>query len=164
MIEPCNRAGTCLNRPGQFKKILCMNKAPQLPRSVSGIGMGGKVRSMAGTQVRVRRVYEQPERDDGARVLVDRVWPRGLTKDKAALNEWCKDVAPSTELRKWYGHDPERFTEFARRYQAELADADQSQTLSHLRDMANHGPLTLVTATKAVDISQAAVLADLLRR
>ncbi|HEX7994621.1 MAG TPA: DUF488 domain-containing protein [Streptosporangiaceae bacterium] len=119
---------------------------------------------MAGTQVRVRRVYEQPERDDGARVLVDRVWPRGLTKDKAALNEWCKDVAPSTELRKWYGHDPERFTEFARRYQAELADADQSEALDHLRDMAKHGPLTLVTATKAVDISQAAVLADLLRR
>jgi uncharacterized protein YeaO (DUF488 family) len=119
---------------------------------------------MAGTQVHVRRVYEQPEPDDGARVLVDRVWPRGLTKDKAALNEWCKDVAPSTELRKWYGHDPERFAEFARRYQAELADTDQSEALGHLRDLANHGPLTLVTATKAVDISQAAVLADLLRR
>jgi uncharacterized protein YeaO (DUF488 family) len=119
---------------------------------------------MAGTQVRVRRVYEQPERDDGARVLVDRVWPRGLAKNKAALSEWCKDVAPSTELRKWYGHDPARFAEFARRYQAELADANQSAALRHLRDLANHGQLTLVTATKAVDISQAAVLADLLRR
>ena len=119
---------------------------------------------MAGTQVRVRRVYEQPERYDGVRVLVDRVWPRGLAKNKAALGEWCKDVAPSTELRKWYGHDPARFAEFARRYQAELADANQSAALMHLRDLANHGQLTLVTATKAVDISQAAVLADLLRR
>jgi uncharacterized protein YeaO (DUF488 family) len=164
MIEPCNPAGTCLNRPGQINKILWMNKAPQLLPPVSGIGLGGKVRSMAGTQVRVRRVYEQPERDDGDRVLVDRVWPRGLAKNKAALSEWCKDVAPSTELRKWYGHDPARFAEFARRYEAELADANRSAALRHLRDLANHGQLTLVTATKAVDISQAAVLADLLRR
>lgn len=164
MIEPCNPAGTCLNRPGQLEKILWMNKAPQLASCGSGIGLSGKVRSMAGTQVRVRRVYEQPERDDGVRVLVDRVWPRGLAKEKAALNEWCKDVAPSTELRKWYGHDPGRFAEFTRRYQAELTDADQSEALRHLRDLANPGPLTLVTATREVDISQAAVLADLLRR
>ena len=63
----------------------------------------------------VRRVYEAPERDDGTRVLVDRIWPRGLTKAKAALDEWCKDVAPSSELRKWYNHDPGRFEDFARR-------------------------------------------------
>jgi uncharacterized protein YeaO (DUF488 family) len=119
---------------------------------------------MAEAQVRVGRVYDQPGPADGVRVLVDRVWPRGLAKDKAALDEWCKDVAPSTELRKWYGHDPGRYAEFARRYQAELADADRAAALNHVRDLAKRGPLTLLTATKQADISQAAVLADLLRR
>ena len=71
---------------------------------------------MAARTVRVRRVYDDPEQTDGARVLVDRVWPRGISKDRAALDDWCKDVAPSTELRKWYGHDPERFGDFADRY------------------------------------------------
>jgi uncharacterized protein YeaO (DUF488 family) len=71
---------------------------------------------MVGGTVRVRRVYEEPEPGDGTRVLVDRIWPRGLTKAKAALDEWCKDVAPSDELRKWYSHDPDRFEEFGRRY------------------------------------------------
>ena len=70
---------------------------------------------MAGGKVRVRRVYEEPERGDGTRVLVDRIWPRGLTKARAALDEWCKDVAPSVELRKWYNHDPGRFGDFGRR-------------------------------------------------
>src|SRR5262249_5906601 len=70
--------------------------------------------AMAEGRVRVRRVYEEPESDDGTRVLVDRIWPRGLTKAKAALDEWCKHVAPSDELRKWYGHDPGRFAEFSR--------------------------------------------------
>lgn len=72
--------------------------------------------------VRVRRIYDQPTRKDGTRVLVDRVWPRGLSKDEARLDEWFKQVAPSTKLRKWYAHDPDRFTEFTRRYLAELED------------------------------------------
>lgn len=114
--------------------------------------------------IRVRRVYEEPSADDGARVLVDRVWPRGLRKDAARLDEWAKDVAPSTELRKWYGHDPDKFDEFRRRYTAELAEDGPRQALDQLRDMAASGPLTLLTATKAVDISQAAVLAGLLRK
>ncbi|MDR2984248.1 MAG: DUF488 family protein [Nocardiopsaceae bacterium] len=115
-------------------------------------------------QVRVRRVYDTPEPDDGVRVVVDRVWPRGLAKDKAALAEWCKDVAPSTELRKWYGHDPDLFAEFKRRYQDELSDHAHAEALSHLRDLARLGPLTLLTATKEIDISQAFVLAGLLSR
>lgn len=119
---------------------------------------------MAGKRVSVRRVYDEPEPGDGFRVLVDRVWPRGLAKDKAALDEWCKDVAPSTELRKWYGHDPDRFSEFAGRYQAELADAERAEALNHLRDLAKRGPLTLLTATKQAEISQAAVIANMLRR
>ena len=77
---------------------------------------------MANAKVQVRRAYEDPAPGDGTRVLVDRIWPRGLTKARAALGEWCKEIAPSTELRKWYGHDPERFGEFSRRYQAELAE------------------------------------------
>lgn len=113
-------------------------------------------------KVRVRRVYDAPADDDGARVLVDRVWPRGVTKERAHLDAWRKDVAPSAELRTWYGHDPARFEEFARRYQAELDEPERRAALADLRDLAEAGTLTLLTATKRADISQAAVLASLL--
>jgi uncharacterized protein YeaO (DUF488 family) len=119
---------------------------------------------MTSRRVLVRRVYEEPQPDDGARVLVDRLWPRGLTKDKAALSEWCKDIAPSTELRKWYGHDPARFAEFGRRYRRELTDPDHADALKHLRHLAHVEPLTLVTATKQPEISEAAVLAAVLQK
>jgi uncharacterized protein YeaO (DUF488 family) len=88
---------------------------------------------MSTSKVRVRRVYDAPARGDGNRVLVDRIWPRGLTKEKANLDDWCKTIAPSTELRKWNHHDPERFTEFARRYQAELTEPERAEALAHLR-------------------------------
>ena len=117
---------------------------------------------MARQVVRVRRVYEPPNADDGVRVLVDRVWPRGVRKDAAAFDEWAKDVAPSTELRKWYGHTPEKFQEFQARYRAELATPPAQAALDHLRTLAHDGPLTLLTATKDVAISQAAALATLL--
>ncbi|PJJ05894.1 MULTISPECIES: DUF488 domain-containing protein [unclassified Streptomyces] len=113
--------------------------------------------------VNVRRVYEDPGQADGARVLVDRIWPRGMTKEKAHLDEWCKQVAPSTELRKWYSHAPERFAEFSRRYRTELQDPQHADALAHLRDLADNRPLTLLTATKHPDISEAEVLAELLR-
>lgn len=113
--------------------------------------------------VRVRRVYDPPTQTDGMRILVDRVWPRGLRKDAAHLDEWCKQVAPSTQLRTWYAHDPERFPEFAHRYRTELDDPERAAALAHLRDVAKNRPVTLLTATTAVEISQAAVLADLLR-
>ena len=93
----------------------------------------------------------------------NRIWPRGLTKAKAALDEWCKEVAPSTQLRKWYSHDPERFEEFGCRYQAELKDPERAEALAHLRELAKGRPLTLLTATKQPEISEAAVLAELLR-
>jgi uncharacterized protein YeaO (DUF488 family) len=96
-------------------------------------------------------------------VLVDRIWPRGLTRAKAALDEWCKDVAPSDELRKWYGHDPARFEEFGRRYRLELQDPKRAEALAHLRAVAKDRPLTLLTATRQADISEAAVLATLLQ-
>ena len=114
--------------------------------------------------VRVRRVYEEAEEDDGVRVLVDRIWPRGMTKAKAALDEWCKHVAPSTELRKWYSHDPAKFTEFTKRYQAELKDAERGEALRHLRELATDQRLTLLTGTTEPDISEAAVLADILNK
>lgn len=113
-------------------------------------------------RIAVRRAYDAPERGDGTRVLVDRIWPRGLRKDDADLDEWLKDVAPSTELRTWYGHVPERFDEFASRYRAELKEPERADALSHLRALARHGNLTLITASKAADISQAAVLAKVI--
>jgi uncharacterized protein YeaO (DUF488 family) len=114
--------------------------------------------------IRVRRVYEAPSPQDGARVLVDRVWPRGLRKEAAHLDEWAKDVAPSTELRTWYHHDPAKFGEFHRRYTAELGESGPREALNRIRALAADGPVTLLTATKEVDLSQAAVLAEVLRQ
>ncbi|HEX8929910.1 MAG TPA: DUF488 family protein, partial [Actinomycetota bacterium] len=80
-------------------------------------------------EVRVRRVYDEPSGEDGTRVLVDRVWPRGLSKQNAQVDQWRKEVAPSTELRKWYGHDPARFAEFTRRYWSELQQPEQAEVV-----------------------------------
>jgi uncharacterized protein YeaO (DUF488 family) len=115
-------------------------------------------------QVQVRRVYEEPEPQDGTRVLVDRLWPRGLRKDAAHLDEWAKDVAPSTELRKWYAHDPAKFPEFCRRYTAELATGAPRAALAELAARAAAGPVTLLTAARDAAHSEAAVLAGLLRQ
>jgi uncharacterized protein YeaO (DUF488 family) len=112
--------------------------------------------------VQVRRIYDDPHADDGTRVLVDRLWPRGMSKTRARLDEWCRTVAPSTELRTWYHHEPERFDEFTRRYLHELADPEKAAALDHLGTLAQHSRLTLLTATKAPDLSEAAVLATLL--
>ncbi|MDR2323539.1 MAG: DUF488 family protein [Microbacterium sp.] len=114
-------------------------------------------------RVRVRRIYDPVEPDDGARVLVDRLWPRGVSKERADLHEWCKDVAPSTELRQWYAHDPERFAEFARRYREELADPTRAEALDGLQALLRQGPVTLLTAAKRSDISEATVLQEVLR-
>jgi uncharacterized protein YeaO (DUF488 family) len=113
-------------------------------------------------KVQVRRVYDEPNTDDGTRVLVDRLWPRGMSKARARLDEWCQTVAPSTELRTWYQHDPERFDEFTRRYVDELATPERTAALAHLRGLADHGSLTLLTATTSTALSEAAVLASLL--
>ncbi|MFM9377916.1 DUF488 domain-containing protein [Gordonia sp. VNK21] len=115
-----------------------------------------------GTRVQVRRIYDPPEPDDGARVLVDRLWPRGISKQRAQLDDWCKTVAPSTDLRKWYAHDPDKWTEFGRRYRDELTDDDRAEALAGLRRRAAAGPLTLLTASKRDDISEAEVLREVL--
>jgi len=118
---------------------------------------------MKGTDIRVRRVYDEPSPEDGARVLVDRIWPRGMRKDAARLDEWANDVAPSAELRTWYQHDPAKFDDFRRRYTAELTEPGVREALNRIRTLAADRPVTLLTATKDLDLSQAAVLAGLLR-
>jgi len=109
------------------------------------------------------RVYDAVRPDDGTRVLVDRLWPRGIRKDDPRVGRWLKNIAPSTDLRVWYGHDPAKVDEFARRYTAELDQPDAAAALDELRALAAAaGPVTLVTATKELDLSHLAVLARLL--
>jgi uncharacterized protein YeaO (DUF488 family) len=113
--------------------------------------------------VTVARIYDTATAG-GYRVLVDRVWPRGISKETAHLDLWLKDAAPSTDLRRWYGHDPAKFEEFRRRYEAELSRPPAADALRHLADLAAQRHVVLVTATKDVPHSQAAVLAALLNR
>lgn len=112
--------------------------------------------------VRFARVYDDPSPEDGQRILVDRVWPRGFRKDDPRVGHWFKDAAPSNDLRHWYNHQPERFEEFVRRYEQELASPQGQAALDELRAMTQGKTVTLVTATRDVDGSQAAVLARLL--
>ena len=113
-------------------------------------------------RVRLGRVYDERAQADGTRVLVDRLWPRGLTKDRADIDEWCKQIAPSSALRRWYGHDPQRFAEFRRRFKTELDDPERAPALGHLRELARQRTLTLLTAARHAETSEAAVLTDLL--
>ena len=113
-------------------------------------------------QVSVGRVYDARARGDGTRVLVDRMWPRGLSRDRADLDEWARDVAPSAGLRTWYGHDPDLFAPFAERYRDELDDPLRAEALDHLRSLARRRNLTLLTATARLELSHAQVLAQLL--
>jgi uncharacterized protein YeaO (DUF488 family) len=115
-----------------------------------------------GSPFQIRRIYDQDAVEDGYRVLVDRLWPRGISKQDAALDEWAKDLAPGTELRRWYGHDPDRFGEFARRYRAELDRGSAAAALARLRGIAQQQTVVLVTATRHIDYSGARVLLDVL--
>lgn len=115
---------------------------------------------MAG-ELRTKRVYEPASPEDGVRVLVDRIWPRGMTKEEVAISFWLKEIAPSAGLRKWFGHDPEHWVDFRRRYREEL-DANQP-AVQRLRDVLEDGRLTLVYGAKDEKHNQALVLADYLR-
>jgi uncharacterized protein YeaO (DUF488 family) len=97
---------------------------------------------ISAANVKLKRAYEPPATDDGTRILVDRLWPRGVTKKRGAIDQWMKEIAPSTELRKWFGHDPSRWDEFRRRYAKEVHQ--NAALLEQLRSLARHGPLTLV--------------------
>ncbi|MCZ7430344.1 DUF488 domain-containing protein [Streptomyces sp. WMMC1477] len=118
---------------------------------------------MESVEVRVRRVYETPGADDGKRVLVDRLWPRGLSRQAAALDAWAKDVAPSDGLRRRYGHDPERCADFVRDYRAELREPGRREAVERLRELAGGSRLTLLTATREVARSHVPVLLEALR-
>ena len=109
--------------------------------------------------VRLARVYDAVGPPGELRILVDRVWPRGLKKNDLALYSWAKDLAPSTQLRQWYGHRPERFDEFRRRYLDELAEPEAARAVGDLVELAARHPVVLLTATRDVEHSQAAVLA-----
>ncbi len=132
----------------------------------SGFGPSQRMRRnlVAGKAIKIVRVYEDTGHARGYRVLVDRLWPRGVKKAELALDEWAKDVAPSDSLRRWYGHDVERFREFARRYRAELESPPASQVVSRLRRLRTQRSLLLLTATKDVEHSGAEVLLAVLER
>jgi uncharacterized protein YeaO (DUF488 family) len=117
-----------------------------------------------GSAVTQKRVYEPPEPADGTRVLVDRLWPRGLSKERAQVDVWLKDVAPSQQLRTWFGHDPAKFEEFRRRYEAELASDPARSALAKLRELARSQHVTLVFAAHDVEHANATVLRELLAR
>lgn len=112
-------------------------------------------------KLRIKRVYDMPEKADGIRILVDRLWPRGLSREQAAVDRWFKDIAPSAELRRWYAHQPERWPEFRRRYFAELDR--QPEVVSELRDALGRGNTTLLYAAKDAGHSNAQALLEYLR-
>src|SRR5699024_5781759 len=179
--RPAPRPGTATNNPGTAtgKPCAATDRPRQSHRTTNGVtdlktesytegeaseGSSSRMSEKKSTarHVTVRRIYDEAQKSDGTRILVDRVWPRGVSKDKAELDDWLKAVAPSSELRKWYSHDPDKFDEFSRRYRKELEDDDAAEALDELRGYAKKGTLTLLTASKRDDISPATVLAEIL--
>ncbi len=129
------------------------------------IAAGSKALAKPGAEppaIGIKRVYDPPSSRDGLRILVDRLWPRGIAKASLDYDDWARDLAPSNTLRKWYGHDPQRWAEFRRRYREELRP--QRDALAALRAKIKGGAATLLTATRELDLSHATVLRALLRR
>ena len=114
--------------------------------------------------LKLKRAYEKPSPDDGERILVDRLWPRGLKKEAAHLDDWLKELAPSDELRHWFAHDPERWEEFQQRYIEELEESDNKSPIEELRQKARQGPVTLVFAAKDEEKNNAVVLKKFLEQ
>lgn len=112
--------------------------------------------------MKIKRVYEKADKKDGIRILVDRLWPRGLTKEKASVDLWLKDIAPSTELRKWFDHDPGKWSEFRKRYHAELKK--NKEQVSLLKEQMRKGKVTLVYAAKDEEHNEALILKELFNR
>lgn len=111
--------------------------------------------------VRIKRIYDPPEQGDGYRVLIDHIWPRGVSRERAKLDEWARELAPSDELRKWFDHDPVRFEQFRSRYRRELDG--QADKLEQLRTRASKGPLTIVYAARDQEHNNAVVVSELVR-
>ena len=117
---------------------------------------------MKGMGISIKRIYDEPVPEDGYRILVDRLWPRGMRKERAALDMWMKDIAPSSELRRWFGHDPERFDDFAQRYRSEL-DVNKTAVEELARLLLEHRTITLLYAAKSPICNHAVVLRDYMR-
>jgi uncharacterized protein YeaO (DUF488 family) len=133
---------------------------PMFLASNASAGARAVNEKISSEKVKLKRAYESPAADDGTRVLVDRLWPRGVKKTDAAIDHWAKVLAPSTELRKWFGHDPARWKEFRRRYSAEIGE--HRDELNRLRDLAQKGPVTLVYAAHDETHNDAVVLREIL--
>lgn len=131
-------------------------------RRTAGRTRGARAVGKAAGAVRIKRAYEEPEAADGHRVLVDRLWPRGVRKDALEIDTWMKEVGPSDELRRWFGHDPERWKEFAARYRDELRREPAADLVADLVAQAKRGPLTLVYGAKDELHNQAVVLRDMI--
>lgn len=114
------------------------------------------------TPVKIKRVYEPPDKEDGLRILIDRLWPRGLTKEKAKVDEWLKELAPSTGLRKWFNHDPDKWKEFQKRYQQELKE--NTEEVARLKELLKKGNTTLVYGAKDEEHNDAVVLKEWLQK
>jgi len=115
-------------------------------------------------RVALKRAYEEADANDGSRVLVDRLWPRGLSKERARVDAWLKEVAPSDELRQWFGHDPDKFAEFRKRYEAELASESGKEAMTKLRELVKRGHVTLLFAARDMEHNNAVVLRDVLMK
>jgi len=115
-------------------------------------------------RVELKRAYEEADANDGTRVLVDRLWPRGLSKERARVDAWLKEVAPSDELRRWFGHDPDKFAEFRKRYEAELASESGKEAMAKLRELVKRGHVTLLFAARDMEHNNAVVLRDVLMK
>jgi uncharacterized protein YeaO (DUF488 family) len=137
-----------------------MQKSKKTAKKTAARPKAAKTSVRKSSLIRIKRAYDPPSADDGLRILIDRLWPRGLTKSKLKLDAWPKQLSPSNELRKWYQHDPEKFAEFRKRYLAELKA--QAEGLDELRAAVKGQTVTLLTATKELDLSHAMVLRDLL--
>ena len=115
-------------------------------------------------RIALKRAYEEADANDGTRVLVDRLWPRGLSKERARVDAWLKEVAPSDELRRWFGHDPDKFAEFRKRYEAELASESGKEAMAKLGELVKRGHVTLLFAARDMEQNNAVVLRDVLMK
>lgn len=139
------------------------------PSGVSGAGAGSDrcmtdrdASEPTNHMIRIKRVYSEPSLRDGIRILVDRVWPRGVTRKRAHIDAWRKELAPSTPLRKWFGHDPARWIEFRKRYRRELADSHQTSALKELARLSRHRTITLLYGAADEEHNQALFLKEML--
>lgn len=115
-------------------------------------------------EIKVKRIYEQANRNDGVRILVDRLWPRGVSKEKARLDEWLKDIGPTDELRKWFDHDPNKFADFKSRYKEQLKSEKRAEALRKIKRLAEEKQTTLLTASKEETYNHAQVIREVIKK